>query len=212
MGASLSSFSFGTKPREQTSAEPKNNTKTTAATTPGRKKKATVRIKQEVSRRSQRVARSNPSRVVFPTIPKAKTPSKKNYPLTPKTRKKAEAKSKPILRRKSPRVVKHKIPKVEEEGGAVLKYTPNAIYELDEPVFAWDRGVIYEAKVIEVGSSSNGSNNSQYHVHFLGYKKTQDKWMSMTKMMKVEPSTRKLFRELRNELPEKVDELLDHMM
>lgn len=200
MGASLSSFSFGTKSKpSEASAEPKSNT----TTTPG-KRKATVRIKQEVSRRSRRVAKSNPSRVVFPTIPKAKTPSKKNYPLTPKTRKKAEKKSKPILRRKSPRAVKHKIHKFEE---GVLKYSPNAIYEVDEPIFCWDKGHLYEAKVIE----ANNTDSSQYHVHFLGYKKTQDKWLTMTKMMKVEPSTRKLFRELRNELPEKVDELLENM-
>ena len=53
-------------------------------------------------RRSRRITRSAPNKVVFPTYPNAKSPARPSYPLTPNSRAIAQAAAKPILR-KSPR-------------------------------------------------------------------------------------------------------------
>lgn len=166
-----------------------------SAQTPSKKKRKYTKQKKsdvDIVRRSRRITKSNPRRVIFPTIPKSKTPRTKKYPLTPKSRKKVEEKSKPILLRKSPRNAKHKIPTTTK---GVLKYTPNATYEVDEPIFVWEKGVIYEARVLK-------RDNLKYCVHYLGYKKTNDKWITSTAMMKVDPKSRKCFREMRGKLSE----------
>lgn len=190
MGASFSSISFGQSKKKDASTE-----SAAASTSKKVKRKYTKQSKTaaDIVRRSRRVTKSNPPKVIFPTIPKAKTPSRKKFPLTPKTRAKVEASSKPILR-KSPRVVKHKveIPKVAK---GVPKYTPNANYDTEELIFAWDRGVLYEAKVMNFERSSN-----TYYLHYLGYKKSHDKWVTAKDMMKVEPSSRRYFKETRGKL------------
>ena len=58
-----------------------------------------------ITRRSRRIAKSNPRKIVFPTNPKAKSPFCKSYPLTPKTRSRMMVK--PILR--TPRFTKKKV-------------------------------------------------------------------------------------------------------
>jgi hypothetical protein len=58
-------------------------------------------------RRSRRLTKNNPPKVVFPTYPEAKSPAHRSYPLTPRTRAKVVVRLKPILRR-SPRFSKHK--------------------------------------------------------------------------------------------------------
>ena len=147
----------------------------------------------DISRRSRRIAKSNPRRVIFPTKPKSKTPSRKKFPLTPKSRKKAEANAKPILHRKSPRQAKHKQPGAAK--GGVVKFTPSGTYEADEPVFVKEKGVMYEAKVLK-------RDGAKYFVHYLGYKHTSDKWIAPSTMMKVDATSRRLYRENRGELSE----------
>ena len=189
-------------------------------TTPKKKKSTSTNIKPKVTtaskkkgkyddigngkgptRQSRRTAKANPQKVFFPTFPKSKTPSKK-FPLTPSTRSKVESKSKPILlKRKSPRVVKHKFIKGKSttnslKSGLSCKYTPNATYDVDELIFAWDKKVLYEAKVTSIKfiCNSDGSPTDEidkYQVHYLGYKKMHDKWIGIDKMLKVDYDSNK---------------------
>lgn len=57
-----------------------------------------------ILRRSRRIPKANPNKVVFPTHPEAKSPFCKSYPLTPRTRGKITVK--PIL--KTPKFTKKK--------------------------------------------------------------------------------------------------------
>ncbi|KAL3788965.1 hypothetical protein ACHAW5_005621 [Stephanodiscus triporus] len=59
----------------------------------------------EVERRSRRITKCDPPRVVFPTIPRTKTPSRMKVPPTPNTRANVEARTASILR-KSPRIAR----------------------------------------------------------------------------------------------------------
>jgi len=161
-------------------------------------------------RQSRRTAKANPPKVFFPTFPKSKTPSKK-FPLTPSTRTKVESKSKPILlKRKSPRVVKHKFIKGKSTTNSLKsslssKYTPNATYDVDELIFAWDKKVLYEAKVTSIKFICNDDGSptdtiDKYQVHYLGYKKMHDKWIGIDKMLKVDYDSNKHFKETRGKL------------
>ena len=161
-------------------------------------------------RQSRRTAKANPPKVFFPTFPKSKTPSKK-FPLTPSTRTKVESKFKPILlKRKSPRVVKHKFIKGKSTTGSLKsslssKYTPNATYNVDELIFAWDKKVLYEAKVTSIKFICNNDGSptdtiDKYQVHYLGYKKMHDKWIGIDKMLKVDYDSNKYFKETRGKL------------
>ena len=162
------------------------------------------------TRQSRRTAKANPPKVFFPTFPKSKTPSKK-FPLTPSTRTKVESKSKPILlKRKSPRVVKHKFIKGKSTTNSLKsslssKYTPNATYDVDELIFAWDKKVLYEAKVTSIKFICNKDGSptdiiDKYQVHYLGYKKMHDKWIGIDKMLKVDYDSNKYFKESRGKL------------
>ena len=227
MGASLSSFT-------PFSGTTNGNTSTTTTTTPAsattidqtpkkrgpgrprKNKKAPDNNNNNIIRQSRRAAKCKPSKVYFPTWPKTKTPSQKKYPLTPNTRAKVEAKTKPIIKqkpqhhRKSPRVKhkynKHMIPKVAK---GVSRFTPNATYEIDELVFAWDKDVLYEGKVMNWRSEGEGEEggeeeeeaSKEYRVHFIGYKKFHDKWITPNQMLKVDYTSRKYFKETRGKLP-----------
>jgi hypothetical protein len=63
----------------------------------------------KITRRSRRLAQSNPNKVVFPTYPELKSPFPKSYPLTPRTR--AKVRVKPILH--TPRFTKSKFKKAK---------------------------------------------------------------------------------------------------
>ena len=218
MGASLSSFTpfSGTTTTATPAAAATTIDQTPKKRKPGRPRKNKKAAEyNNIIRQSRRAAKCNPSKVSFPSWPKTKTPSQKKYPLTPKTRAKIEAKTKPIIKqkqhhRKSPRVKhkfnKHMIPKVAK---GVSRYTPNATYEIDELVFAWDKDVLYEGKVMkwrisegeEGGEEEDDEASKEYHVHFLGYKKFHDKWITSNQMLKVDYSSRKYFKEARGKLP-----------
>eukprot|EP00580_Thalassiosira_gravida_P006344 CAMPEP_0201641736 /NCGR_PEP_ID=MMETSP0493-20130528/24790_1 /ASSEMBLY_ACC=CAM_ASM_000838 /TAXON_ID=420259 /ORGANISM="Thalassiosira gravida, Strain GMp14c1" /LENGTH=78 /DNA_ID=CAMNT_0048115725 /DNA_START=91 /DNA_END=327 /DNA_ORIENTATION=- len=70
--------------------------------------------------------------------------------------------------------------------------------------------MIYEAKILRVSnnndnndkgrSSSLSPKNKQYLVHYSGYKKSHDRWMTSTEMMKVNATSRRYYREIRGEL------------
>ena len=174
MGATLSSipkpsFNFG-QPKD-TSGEP----------TPSKKKEASK--PKNVTRRSRRVAKSGPGRVIIKA--------------TPKSRKVVESKSKPILRKKSPRLVKHKYLH-DAKGKGAPKYSLSDEYAIHEAIFAMEKGTIYEAKVLKRKSS-------RYYVHYFGYNKGQDKWIKQDEMMKVDPESRRYFKEVRGKLPEFCD-------
>ena len=213
MGASISStFSLGSSSKG--TSPPSNNEPTSTVEvqqTPKRKRgrprkqqlATTIKIRQ--SRRTYKCA---PSKVNFPTWPaNTKTPSKLD-PLTPQTRAHVEKKVKPILlvHRKSPRIVKHKIgsrtttttiPQVGKGKDGILKYTPNATYQIDEFIFVWNKkGYITEGKVIKL----RNRDDNKYYVHFLEEKR--DKWVKANdNMLKVDASSRRYFKESRGMLP-----------
>ena len=188
MGATLSSipkpsFNFGQS--KDTSGEP----------TASKKKEASK--PRNVTRRSRRVAKSGPGRVIIKATPKSKTPKPKKKPFTPKSRKVVESKSKPILRKKSPRLVKHKYLH-DAKGKGAPKYSLSDEYSIHEAIFAIEKGTIYEAKVLK-------RKGSRYYVHYFGYNKGQDKWIKQDEMMKVDPESRRYFKEVRGKLPEFCD-------
>ena len=76
-----------------------SESKSTAIGAARKKQQSTKSKKVEVARRSRRITKCDPPRVVFPTIPSAKTPSRKKVPPTPNTRADVEAKTKSILRK-----------------------------------------------------------------------------------------------------------------
>ncbi|KAL3774368.1 hypothetical protein ACHAWO_011399 [Cyclotella atomus] len=71
-----------------------------------------------VIRRSRRIPRANPNKVVFPTYPEAKSPFCKSYPLTARTRQMVAIK--PILR--TPKFTKKKIHKKVKMTKQKMKY------------------------------------------------------------------------------------------
>ena len=110
MGASFSApttlFLFSNKTHP--CPDPTSTTPVTMMTTPSKKKKQQQQPKRyrkpppnTISRRSRRIQKSGPLRVVFPTLPRQKTPTRKKFPLTPNSRAIVEARIKPILRSSS---------------------------------------------------------------------------------------------------------------
>lgn len=110
MGASFSApttiFLFPNKTHP--CPNPTSTTPVTMTTTPSKKKKQQQQPKRyrkpppnTISRRSRRIQKSGPLRVVFPTLPRQKTPTRKKFPLTPNSRAIVEARIKPILRSSS---------------------------------------------------------------------------------------------------------------
>lgn len=72
-----------------------------------------------ILRRSRRIPKANPNKVVFPTYPEAKSPFRKSYPLTPRTRGKISVK--PILR--TPKFTKKKIHKKMKKVKQKMRHT-----------------------------------------------------------------------------------------
>ncbi|KAL3802508.1 hypothetical protein HJC23_012527 [Cyclotella cryptica] len=80
-----------------------------------------------VLRRSRRLTKNNPPKVLFPTYPEAKSPAHRSYPLTPRTRAKVVVRLKPILRR-SPRFSKHKFCKT-----LIIKHGDKSVVTMVSP-------------------------------------------------------------------------------
>lgn len=202
------------------------------AQTPAPKKRGPGRPRKApgtVSRASRRTAKSNPSKVIIKSVAKKKTPGKRKFPLTPETRVKGrlastepavvhfpgrpdsqtkttrppvEKKTMPILR-KSSRMAKYKadVP----NAGSVNRYSPGATYEIDEFVFAWSKGALIEAKVLNSSrndgkvvtredSAKGDLKDTKYLVHFLGTK--EEEWLTIRDMLKVGYDENKYFKKL----------------
>lgn len=175
------------------------------AQTPAPKKRGPGRPRKApgtVSRASRRTAKSNPSKVIIKSVAKKKTPGKRKFPLTPETRVKVEKKTMPILR-KSSRMAKYKadVP----NAGSVNRYSPGATYEIDEFVFAWSKGALIEAKVLNSSrndgkvvtredSAKGDLKDTKYLVHFLGTK--EEEWLTIRDMLKVGYDENKYFKKL----------------
>jgi len=151
---------------------------------------------------------------------KSKTPPIKNE-LTKKS------KTPPIkneLTKKSRAVVKHKLPTAKNRNKNLpkspppppsKKFTPNATYKINELIFAWDRNALYESKVVKTKlddenkskdnsddkDNGNSNNDKKYLVHYVGYKKSHDKWLSEYEMMKHDSNGRAYFKDERGKLP-----------
>jgi len=69
-------------------------------------------------------------------------------------------------------------------------------FHADETIFARDRGVLYEAKVLKCQYDGR-QHGWKYHVHYLGFKKSHDKWLSTNDMMKITRSSSEYYRESR---------------
>ena len=213
IGSSAEATTMHHQDHQEVSTPAKQSRKRIRSMTPG-----------TVSRRSRRVTKSNPFKVCFAAVLRAKTPTKWSYPLTPKTRAKGESKwtlvkcedlfpsietqlnlivmsaverkRKPILR-KSPRLVKYRVQKV----AGILKYTPGAIYQTNELVFAWEKGTLYEGKVLKCSNDDEKVN--KYLVRFLGcvngYEKCE--WLTVRDILKVGYDSNRYFKQTRNKLP-----------
>ena len=53
-------------------------------------------------------------------------------------------------------------------------------YDVNEEVFAWDRGVLYEAKILKCKEDTSGDSGAkEYLVHYLGFKKSHDRCVAL---------------------------------
>jgi len=64
-------------------------------------------------------------------------------------------------------------------------------FRVNEVVFAWDKGHLYEAKVSTWRDANDGG--MEYFVHYLGYGKTHDRWLATKDIMKCTPATREFY-------------------
>ena len=65
--------------------------------------------------------------------------------------------------------------------------TRSRTFDVGERVFAYDQGVLYEARVIRK------TNGSMYRVHYLGYKKSQDRYLMQDMLLKANRQNRRKF-------------------
>ncbi|EJK48318.1 hypothetical protein THAOC_32897 [Thalassiosira oceanica] len=89
--------------------------------------------------------------------------------------------------------------------GSVNRYSPGATYEIDEFVFAWSKGALIEAKVLNSSrndgkvvtredSAKGDLKDTKYLVHFLGTK--EEEWLTIRDMLKVGYDENKYFKKL----------------
>jgi len=69
------------------------------------------------------------------------------------------------------------------------KAPKSAKFHVSENIFAWKRGVLFEAKVLKCQEDHQQQYGWKYHVHYLGYKKSHDRWLTSIDMMKMTPSS-----------------------
>ena len=120
MGLAFSSPSINDASNSQTSSL---STEAMSSQTPRKRRlpQRTIIPSNTITRRSRRIAKSNPRKIVFPTNPKAKSPFCKSYPLTPITRGRMIVK--PILR--TPRFTKKKV--VQKKKQEKKKYNKSVL-------------------------------------------------------------------------------------
>ncbi|KAL3791788.1 hypothetical protein ACHAW5_009421 [Stephanodiscus triporus] len=66
-------------------------------------------------------------------------------------------------------------------------------FRVNEMIFAWDKGHLYEAKVLKWRDAKDGG--MEYFVHYLGYGETHDRWLATFNMLKCTPSTREFYND-----------------
>ncbi len=64
-------------------------------------------------------------------------------------------------------------------------------FQVNEVIFAWDKGHLYEAMVSRWRDAKDGS--TEYFVHYLGFGKSHDRWLATKDMMKLTPSTQEFY-------------------
>ncbi|KAL9179309.1 hypothetical protein ACHAXT_008599 [Thalassiosira profunda] len=79
-------------------------------------------------------------------------------------------------------------------------------YDANEEIFAWDRGVLYEAKILRCKEDTTGDSGAKkYLVHYLGFKKSHDRWLTAKDLLKKSESNRRLYLESQGLLPEEAN-------
>jgi len=66
-------------------------------------------------------------------------------------------------------------------------------FNVKEKIYAWDKYHLYEAKVLKVKEDARDG-CAKYLVHYKGYSKNHDKWLTSNSMLKNIPAVRKYFR------------------
>jgi len=66
-------------------------------------------------------------------------------------------------------------------------------FSANERIFAWDKGHLYKAHVVKCKTWSNGP--MKYLVHYLGFKRSHDKWLTMHEMIKYTPEACQFYEE-----------------
>jgi hypothetical protein len=61
--------------------------------------------------------------------------------------------------------------------------TPSlAKFDLNEKIFAWDRNHLYDAKIVKMKVDAIGC--AKYLVHYVGYPKSHDRWLTSDFMLR----------------------------
>lgn len=66
-------------------------------------------------------------------------------------------------------------------------------FSVKEKIYAWDKYHLYEAKVLKAKEDARDG-CAKYLVHYKGYSKNHDKWLTSNSMLKNIPAVRKYFR------------------
>jgi hypothetical protein len=66
-------------------------------------------------------------------------------------------------------------------------------YTIDEMIFAWDKGHLYEARVSSLREKKSGC--IEYFVHYLGFSHDNDRWLPTKDMMKCNPKNRDYYND-----------------
>jgi hypothetical protein len=73
------------------------------------------------------------------------------------------------------------------------KSTRLSHFRVNEVIFAWDKGHLYEAKVSTWRDAKDGG--MEYYVHYLGFGTRHDRWLATKDIMKCTPATREFYNE-----------------
>ena len=76
-------------------------------------------------------------------------------------------------------------------------------YDVNDKIYSWDRGTLYEAKVLkkkcqeEHDGDMAATEGWKYLVHYFGYKKSHDRWLTSSDMMKMTAANHEYYCKLR---------------
>lgn len=72
-------------------------------------------------------------------------------------------------------------------------YPTSTTFDVHEIIFAWDRNHLYKAKILKMKEEAKCG--AMYLVHYAGYPKSQDKWVTPNDMLKDNPLARRFYKE-----------------